>query len=78
MRGYYAEAEPLCQRALGILEKPSPSDYPRLVEALRVYAYLLEKTNRHAQAELLETKAMVYTAKVKNGSKSDIALASSK
>jgi hypothetical protein len=63
LRGYYAEAEPPCLRALAILQKVSPPDYPALIEVLRNYAYLLRKTNRNAQAELLETRAMVYSAK---------------
>jgi tetratricopeptide (TPR) repeat protein len=70
-RGYYSEAEPFCQRALGILEKSSPPDYASLVYAMKVYAVVLAKTQRQAQAELLETKAMVYAAKMKNKSKND-------
>jgi tetratricopeptide (TPR) repeat protein len=66
LRGYYAEAEPLCQRALGILEKSSPLDYTRLVIALLAYARVLRNTNRIAQAEILETRAMVYKAKLKS------------
>jgi len=63
-RGYYAEAESPCKRALGILEKSSPPDYPELIQALVNYAWVLEKTKRKAEAELLETRAMVYRAKV--------------
>jgi len=63
-RGYYAEAESPCKRALGILEKASPPDYPVLIEALENYARVLEKTKRKAEAELLETRAMVYRAKL--------------
>jgi len=64
-RGYYAEAESPCQRALGILEKSSPRDYPALIGALTQYAWVLQKTKRKAEAELLETRAMVYRAKLK-------------
>ena len=71
-RGYYGEAEPFCQRALGILEKSSPPDYPALIDVMKVYAALLTKTQRQAQAELLETKAMVYTAKMKNKSRNTV------
>jgi hypothetical protein len=71
-RGYYAEAEPLCQRALGILEEALPPDYPALIDAMKVYVLLLSKTQRKAQAELLETKAMVYSAKMKSKSKNDV------
>jgi tetratricopeptide (TPR) repeat protein len=70
-RGYYGEAEPFCQRALALLEKSSPPDYPVLIYAMEVYAALLTKTQRQAQAELLETKAMVYAAKMKDKSKND-------
>ena len=65
-RGYYTEAEPFCQRALSSLEGSSPPNYPALVDAMKVYALLLIKTKRQVQAELLETKAMVYAAKIKN------------
>jgi hypothetical protein len=71
-RGYYVEAEPFCQRALGILERSSPPDYPALIFAAKVYVLLLSKTQRQAQAELLESKAMVYAAKMKNKSKNEI------
>jgi tetratricopeptide (TPR) repeat protein len=64
-RGYYAEAESPYKRALGILEKSSPPDYRALIEALANYAWVLEKTKRKAEAELLETRAMVYRAKLK-------------
>jgi tetratricopeptide (TPR) repeat protein len=63
-RGLYAEAESPCERSLEILEKTSPPDYPALIDALGSYAFLLEKTKRKAQAELLETRAMVYRAKL--------------
>jgi tetratricopeptide (TPR) repeat protein len=75
-RGYYDEAEPFCQRAVNILEKSSPPDYPALIGAMRIYVLLLNKTKRQAQAELLETKAMVYAAKMKNKSKNNLELAS--
>jgi tetratricopeptide (TPR) repeat protein len=64
-RGYYAEAESPCKRALGILEKSYPLDYAALIEALTHYAWVLEKTKRKAEAELLETRAMVYRAKLR-------------
>jgi tetratricopeptide (TPR) repeat protein len=64
-RGYYTEAESPCQRALNILEKSSPLNYPAMIDALENYAFLLEKTKRKAQAEPLETRAMVYRAKLK-------------
>jgi tetratricopeptide (TPR) repeat protein len=64
-RGYYAQAESPCKRALSILEKSSPPNYPKLIQALMEYALVLEKTKRKAEAELLETRAMVYRAKLK-------------
>jgi len=64
-RGYYAEAESPCRRSLDILEKSSPRDYPALIDALKNYAWLLQKTKRKAEAELLETRAMVYVAKLR-------------
>ena len=72
-RGYYDEAESPCKRALGILERSSPRDYPALIEALVNYAWVLEKTKRKAEAELLETRAMVYRAKLQeNKSKNQV------
>jgi len=65
VRGYYTEAESPCRRSLDILEKSWPRDYPALIDALKNYAWLLEKTKRKAEAELLETRAMVYVAKLK-------------
>jgi hypothetical protein len=52
-----------CQRALRILEKSSHPDYPALIEALMNYALVFQKTKRKAEAELLQTRAMVYRAK---------------
>jgi hypothetical protein len=47
--------------------KSSPRDYDYLVliDALKTYAWMLEKTRRKAEAELLETPAMVYLAKLR-------------
>jgi hypothetical protein len=63
-RGYFAEAETPCQQSLDILEKTSPPDYSALIDSLSAYAFLLEKTKRKAKAELLETRVMVYRAKL--------------
>jgi hypothetical protein len=62
----YAEAEPLYQRSLAILEDSSPPNYPVLIEVLDSYALLLIKTERKAEAELVGTRVMVYRAKLKN------------
>jgi hypothetical protein len=40
-------------------------DYPTLIEALHNYAFLLSKSGRKAEAELIATRAMVYEAKYK-------------
>jgi len=47
-----------------------------LVLALKLYARVLQSTRRFAQAELLETRAMVYAAKLKNKFKKEVAFAS--
>ena len=62
--GYYAEAEPLYQRSLAILEKSSPPDYSGLINVLNNYSSLLEQTKRKSQAELVRTRSMVYRAKL--------------
>jgi hypothetical protein len=67
--GHEANAEPACQRALSILEKTSPPDYPNLIDALNTYALLLLKTKRKAEAELVQTRIMVYRARWENRSK---------
>jgi hypothetical protein len=61
-RSAYEEAESACQHALDILGRSSSPDYPDLIRVLNIYAALLSKTNRKAQAELLETRAMTYKA----------------
>jgi len=50
--------------SVSILEKSSPPNYRALIQALTNYAVVLEKTKRKAEAELLETRAMVYRAKL--------------
>jgi tetratricopeptide (TPR) repeat protein len=77
-RGYYAEAESPSQRALSILEKSSPPNYPALIQALTNYALVLDKTKRKAEAELLETRAMVYRAKLKESKKNGEAVLSAR
>lgn len=64
-RGYYAESESPSKRALSVLERSSPPNYPELIQALTNYAAVLEKTGRKAEAELLETRVMVYRAKLR-------------
>ena len=67
--GHEANAEPACQRALSILEKTFPPDYQNLIDALNTYALLLLKTKRKAEAEVVQTRVMVYRAKWENRSK---------
>ena len=62
-RSHYDEAELSCLRAIIILESSSPRNYQDLIDALDNYSWLLEKTKRHAQAELVQTRIMVYRAK---------------
>jgi hypothetical protein len=47
---------------LSIVGKTLPHDYPALIKVLNIYATLLVKTDRKAQAELVETRAMTYQA----------------
>jgi hypothetical protein len=61
-RNAYEDAEAYCQYALSILGKTLPHDYPALIKVLNIYATLLVKTDRKAQAELVETRAMTYQA----------------
>jgi tetratricopeptide (TPR) repeat protein len=75
LQGNFQGAEPYCQRAIGILEQSTPPNYEELALALRTYAQLLHNTRRQAQAELTETRAMVYAAKAKNKPSTDIAFA---
>jgi hypothetical protein len=60
------------------LEKSSPPNYPALIQALTNYALVLDKTKRKAEAELLETRAMVYRAKLKESKKNGEAVLSAR
>jgi hypothetical protein len=64
-RGYYAKAKSPSKRALSVLERSSPPNYPELIQVLTDYAAVLEKTGRKAEAELPETRVMVYRAKLR-------------
>ena len=61
----YSEAESSCLQALDVLDNPASRDYPFLIATLNIYVHLLLKTGRKAQAEPLETRAMVYSARFK-------------
>ena len=49
-QGHYAEAEPLCRRALAICEKALGPDHPYTAIAARNYAALLRSLKRQAEA----------------------------
>jgi tetratricopeptide (TPR) repeat protein len=61
-RGAYDQSESYCQDALDILGKTSQRNYPALIAVLSTYVTVLLHTNRRAQAELFQTKAMTYKA----------------
>jgi tetratricopeptide (TPR) repeat protein len=56
-QGDYAQAEPCCHRALEGMEKLYGPDHPQVAEALRVYAAVLRKERRGAEAKKLEKRA---------------------
>ena len=53
-QGKYAEAEPLYQRSLAIVEKALGSDHPNTVKVRENYALLLRNLGRDAEAGKLE------------------------
>ena len=56
-QGKYADAGPLYQRALAILEKALGPEHPNVATSLENYAVLLRKTDRNAEADELEKRA---------------------
>ena len=56
-QGKYAEAEPLYQRALAILEKALGPEHPNVATSLDNYAALLREMDRNAEADKLEERA---------------------
>jgi tetratricopeptide (TPR) repeat protein len=63
-QGKYIEAEPLFQRAITIFEKGLDVEIPaRIVLVLEIYAELLRKTDREAEAVVMETRAKEIRAK---------------
>jgi tetratricopeptide (TPR) repeat protein len=62
-QGKYAEAEPLYQRSLAILEKVRGPDHPDVATALSNYAALLQATKRSAEAAKLEARASAIREK---------------
>jgi tetratricopeptide (TPR) repeat protein len=59
----YTEAEPLCRRALAILEKSFGPDHPNVATCLNNLAELLTATNRHGEAEPLCRRALAIDEK---------------
>ena len=62
-QGKYAEAEPLYQRSLTIVEKALGPEHPLVALSLQNYAALLRETNREAEAEKMEARAQAIRAK---------------
>ena len=62
-QGKYAEAEPLYQRALAILEKVLGPDHPDVAAVLSNYADLLRATKRGTEAASLEARAAAIREK---------------
>ncbi len=62
-QGRYAEAEPLLQRSLAIMEQALGPEHPNVAQGLENYADLLRVLNRHAEAEKMETRAQAIRAK---------------
>jgi tetratricopeptide (TPR) repeat protein len=63
VQGNYADAEPLYQRSLAILEKAYGPDNLIVAIALRNYADLLQATNRGAEAAQLQARASAIQQK---------------
>ncbi len=62
-QGHYAEAEPLYQRSLAIVEKALGPEHPDLATSLENYAALLRETARADEAERMEARAKAIRAK---------------
>ena len=62
-QGKHAEAEPLYQRALAIVEKALAPEHPDLATSLENYARLLRKIDRDAEAKKLESRAQAIRAR---------------
>ena len=61
-QGKYAEAEPLYQRSLTIVEKALGPEHPDVATTLDNYAALLRKTDRNAEADELEERTRAIRA----------------
>jgi tetratricopeptide (TPR) repeat protein len=63
-QGRYAEAEPLYNRTLKILEKTLGENHPYFAIALNNYAVLLRKLNRDAEAKEVESRAEAIQVRI--------------
>ncbi len=61
-QGYYAEAEPLYQRSLAIMEKVLGPEHPSVATSLENYAALLRQTARADEAARMEARAQAIRA----------------
>ncbi len=61
-QGHYAEAEPLYQRALAIVEKALGPEHPHVATSLENYSALLRQTARADEAERMEARAKAIRA----------------
>ncbi len=62
-QGKYAEAEPLYQRALAIVEKALGPEHPTVATALENYAALLRETGHPRDAAIMAARAKAIRAK---------------
>ena len=62
-RARYAEAEPLCQRALAIREKAPGPEHPDTAESLNNLALLYRNQGRYGEAEPLYQRALAIKDK---------------
>jgi tetratricopeptide (TPR) repeat protein len=61
-QGQYAQAEPLCKRALAMREKALGTDHPNVAQSLENLAALYKATNRAKEAEALKKRAEAIRA----------------
>ncbi len=62
-QGLYAEAEPLFERALAIVERVLGSEHPNLADVLDSYAELKHATGHPQDAAIMASRAKVIRSK---------------
>ncbi len=72
--GRYAEAEPLCRRALAIDEKAQGPNHPAVSIDLNNLAVLLDDTGRYAEAEPLHRRALAIDEKARGANHPAVAI----